>query len=485
VNLTCKAALQTKQDLTEEGNFKSQAKKIAEILGMLAEGHRDSDWLLKEIKRHHLKIPSKTTLNSFEILNCCSNDFIINLHRALKGEDISGFGGVQPLTKTYHWLFTDIVGGSNPTTPTREQVRKITVLNELMARTETFRKRDPRSTVILPVGDGVAIGFDDSAERPLHLAVELHKALYRYNQSKKDTEDIFIRIGIDMGPVYFVKDLNGKDNVWGPGIILTRRVMDLCGPMNIFASARIADDMRKLSPEYGKILHPIGNHSIKHGEELYIYNIYGTGFGNKAAPRKAKIASVDLERDLRKHNNFSFNEIELKLQILDSKTWLTRHTLVWKVVNESKEPMQQIFYSLDGDIPKEFGDLNVSVKDDHDNTLEILAVNVNKPVHKEFNVQFKKPLKPKQKKTIILQYDWEEPERSHFYNLASGCKRFHFYLTANKQAEIVPKILKIDAETGTKIDASPPPSITNDNNTSIVDWSRNDLISDEAYQFIW
>jgi len=41
--------------------------------------------------------------------------------------------------------------------------------------------------------------------------------------------------------------------VWGPGIILTRRVMDLCGEMNIFVSARMAEDIRKLSPEYEKI----------------------------------------------------------------------------------------------------------------------------------------------------------------------------------------------------------------------------------------
>jgi hypothetical protein len=477
--------LQTKQDLNQESNSTSKTKKIAEILGMLAEGHRDREWLLKEIKKHHLKIPSKTTLNSFETLNCCSPDFIANLHRALKGENISGFGDVQSLTKTYHWLFTDIVGGSNPTIPTKYQVRKIVVLNELMARTETFRNRDPISTVILPVGDGVAVGFGDSPEKPLRLAVELHKALNRYNESKSGKEKIFIRIGIDMGPVYFVKDLNGKDNVWGPGIILTRRVMDLCGEMNIFASARIAEDVRKLSPEYEKILHPIGNYSIKHGAELSIYNIYGSGFGNKAAPRKAKINAPNLQRDIRTENNFSFNEVEIRLEILNPKTWLTRHTLIWNVVNNSRTPMEQVFYSLDGDSPKEFGDMNVVVKDDHNNTLEILSVNVNKPYHKEFNVQLNRPVKPKQKKTIILQYDWEEPERNYFYNLASGCKRFSYLLTANKGVELNPKILQVDSETGSKKDASPPPLTTNENGKMVINWSRNELIADEAYQFTW
>src|SRR5437867_3908735 len=280
-------------------------KKIGEILGMLGESNRGRDWIIKEIKRHHLKIPLQATLNSYEILDSCPSDFVSNLHRALQGDSVKGFEDVQSLTKTYHWLFTDIVGGSNPTISTKDQVRKIVALNELIRRTETFRTRDLASTVILPVGDGVAVGFSEYPEKPLRLAIELHKALFRYNESKIDRERLLIRIGIDMGPVYILKDLNGKDNVWGPGIILTRRVMDLCGEMNIFASARMAEDVRKLSPEYNQILHPIGNYSIIHNEELVVYNIYGKGFGNKTAPRKAIVIAPNLERDIRTVNNRS------------------------------------------------------------------------------------------------------------------------------------------------------------------------------------
>ena len=473
--------MQVKTPAKQEGL--STDDKIAEILGIISHGRRNKDWLLKEIKKH--KIQLKPTLNSYEALKSCPPDFIDTLHRVLKGDDIEGFEDVQSLTRTYHWLFTDIVGGSNPTKSTKDQVRSIVVLNELMSRTETFRNRDPASTVILPVGDGVAVGFSDSSEKPLLLAIELHKALYRYNESHDAKEKLYIRIGIDLGPVYFVKDLNGKDNVWGPGIILTRRVMDLCSPMNIFASARFAGDVRKLSPEYEKILHPIGNYSIKHGEELSIYNIYGMGFGNKVAPRKAKISAPNLQRDLRAENNFSFNEIEIHLEVLDSKTMSTRHTLVWKVINNSKKEMSQVFYSVDGDVPKEFGDMNVAVKDDYDNILEILSVNVNKPYHKEFNVQLNRPLKPKQKKTIVMQYDWEEPERVYFYNLASGCKSFKYSFLAPDDFALDLKIRKVELETGTKTDVSPPPIITKNDGKIRAEWTKKELTADEAYQINW
>ena len=459
--------------------------KIAEILGILQETHRGKDLVLREIKKHHLKIPLKTALNSYEILDSCPPDFVSNLHRALQGDEVQGFEEVQSLTKTYHWLFTDIVGVSNPTITTKNQVRKIVALNELLARTETFRNRNPASTVILPVGDGVAVGFSDSLEKPLILAIELHKALFRYNENKTDKDKLLIRIGIDMGPVYFVKDLNGKDNVWGPGIILTRRVMDLCGEMNIFVSARMAEDVRKLSPEYEKILHPIGNYSIKHGEELVIYNVYGEGFGNKTAPRKAKVFAPNLQRDIRTENNFSFNDFKINLEILDPTTWLTRHTWIMNVVNVSRTPKEQVFYALDGDTPKEFGDLNLVVKDDRNNALQILSVNTNKPYHKEFNVQLNRPIMPKQKKTIILEYDWEEPERNYFYKFASGCKHFIYSLNAPKSLELKNRIFKVDTEAGSKVDVTPPPLMNNVNDKTVVTWTKNDLTVEDAYQFNW
>jgi len=460
-------------------------KQIGEILGLLGENNKGRDWIIKETKRHHLKIPLDKTLNSHEILSCCPSVFISNLHRALQGDSVKGFEDVHSLTKTYHWLFTDIVGGSNPTISTKDQVRKIVALNELIRRTETFRNRDLASTVILPVGDGVAVGFSEYPEKPLRLAIELHRALFRYNEHKTGKDTLLIRIGIDMGPVYTVRDLNGKDNVWGPGIILARRVMDLCGEMNIFSSAVIAEGVRKLSPEYEKILHPIGNYSIKHGEELVIYNIYGKGFGNKVAPRKAKVFAPNLERDIRTVNNFSFNDFKVNLEILDPKTMLTRHAWIMDVINVSKKPMEQIFYSLDGDSPKEFGDMNVKIRDDHDNVLEILSVNVNKPYHKEFNVQLNRPIKPKQKKTIIMEYDWEEPKRTFFYRFASGCKHFVFSLTSKKGAELGMKILKVDTETGSKIDATTQPVISSVDDKTVITWEKNDMTIDETYQFNW
>src|SRR3989304_242863 len=309
----------------------SKLSQIAEILGLIDETNRGKQWLVDQLKKH--KIVIKNTINNYEILKECPDDFLSQMLRSLKGEDIAGFEDIKTMTKTYHWFFTDIVAGSNPTIPTKNQVKKIIVLNELILRTETFSKRDPQSTVALPTGDGYAIGFSDSPEKPIHLAMELHQALNRYTESQRGHEKLLIRVGIDMGPVYVIKDINNMDNVWGPGIILTRRGMDLAGDMNIFASARIADDILNLSAEYKKILQPIGNESIKHGEELQLYNIYGDGFGNRIAPRSKKVEKLTEDKLVKPSYNFAFRTIDILLDVTDVKTMLTHHTWSWILRN--------------------------------------------------------------------------------------------------------------------------------------------------------
>ena len=289
-------------EIQSEYYSKSKLYKIGEILGIFEESHRGKDWLIEQIKKRKIRIENKS--NCFEILKECPDDFISNLLDSLSGLDVEGFEDIQTLTKTYHWFFTDIVAASNPSILTKSQVKKIIVLNEIIRRTGTFSRADPDSLVVLPTGDGMAIGFSDSPEKPVLLAIEIHKALTRYNKTQRGTNVLLIRVGIDMGPVYVVKDLNNMDNVWGPGIILTRRVMDLAGDMNIFASGKIAEELIKLSADYKKIIHPIGSYHIKHGEEIPIFNIYDTGFGNKIAPRLKKVKKLSTDESVRPKNNF-------------------------------------------------------------------------------------------------------------------------------------------------------------------------------------
>lgn len=439
------------------------------------------------IKKEKVKVPVKLTLNSFQILSACPDEFIEKLLYSIKGQDLDDLADISYLTKTYHWFFTDIVAASNPNLVTTEQVRKSVVLNELILRTETFKNHDPKGTVILPTGDGMAIGFDDSPETPLRLSLELHRALNVYNKQKRGKEKLILRIGIDTGPVYVVKDLTGKDNVWGPGIIMTRRVMDLAGDNQIFASSRIADDIKNLSPEYQAILHPIGDYSIKHGGVLHLYNIYGDGFGNKQASKKKKlIKKAQSDEEFLGVNSFEFRNITIELEILETKTWMTHHTWIWDVFNISKEPRSQIFYYIDGDAPRNFADMNVKVSDSKGNLLDILGVGANDPTHKEFDVKLK-PISPRRgMKGLKLEYDWEEPDHNFFYKLATNCKTFKYKLTTPKGFDVKNRILNVDTELGYKLLAKPSATMTfQDDGKTVIMWEAKNLKAHQAFRFEW
>ena len=362
------------------------------------------------------------------------------------------------------------------------------VLNKLIERTEVFRRRDPDSTLILPTGDGMAIGFSDSPEKPLLLALELHKDLSRYNTQKtKERDRLYLRIGLDSGPVYIIVDLNGKENVWGPGIIMARRVMDLARDMNIIASSKIANDIRTLRPEYKNIMHPIGDYSLKHGLKILIYNVYGEGFGNKKAPTSDKVQkSTASDETLKTVNRFIYGQIQIILEIKDISNMMTHHHMNWNLVNISDQPVDRIFYYLDGDVPRNFPDMNVVVKDEENQELEMISLNVNKPYHKEFYIRLRKPLKPRQKgRWVNLEYDWEEPDRHYFYRCASNCNKFSYTLTAPKALQINQKVVYVDVESGEKRYAKIPASVKYLEDKTQITWEATKLADHDAYRFDW
>lgn len=459
-----------------------KVKQIGEILGLVEETHKNKDWILDEIKKHDVKISVKPTMNSFEILNCCSHGFIAKLLDTLKGNDIVIPDGVK--MKTYHWFFSDIVAGSNPLIPTKSQVEKIAALNSLILQTQTFKERNESSTIILPTGDGQAIGFGDNPEKPLSLAIELHKTLSGYNKTKRGKEKLLLRIGLESGPVYFVKDLEGKDNVWGPGIMLTRHVMDMCGDTQIFVGGRMAEELVKQS-KYKDMLHLVKNYETKYGESVTLYNVYGEGFGNKSPPSKPKKTAENAQRIVRASSNFTVNMIDILLEITNAKTMQTHHMWVWDLVNISKEPKSKIFYYLDGQIPKNFADLHIKIYDDKNRVLETGSANMDNPYHKEFYAILKKPVLPKQRIRLKLEYDWEEPDRMFSYKFLSGAKKFNYTCILPKEINLKNRILKIDTGTGYRVHATPPSTVKRLRDRTMINWKKSGILSHDAYEFYW
>ena len=274
-----------------------------------------------------------------------------------------------------------------------------------------------------------------------------------------------------------MKDLNGNNTVWGPGIIMARRVMDLGEKMHILTSGRIAKELGRSSPENKSIMRSIGNYPVKWEGQLEIYNIYEEGkFGNKIPPTKPPDVPS---------KNFKFERVELILDIKNPKTMVTHHTQIWNLVNVSNEPKDLIFYSIDGDRSRNFADLHVSVKDGKGKKLKILSLNAKNPLHKEFNVKLDKPIKPDSTKILKLEWDWEEPNRSYIYKFASECKKFKYVINISNKTELKQRVLKVEPETGYAEFASPSPVVRYRNGKTHISWERSSVRQYDAYKIEW
>jgi KaiC/GvpD/RAD55 family RecA-like ATPase/class 3 adenylate cyclase len=187
------------------------------------------------------------------------------------------------------FFFTDIVGLSDPLLSVEKQIHKIQVLNGMIASCDAFRATQKEKKIVLPTGDGMAIGFLLSPELPLELAVQLHRQLRAYNAKKSPEDRINVRIGLGSGPIFIVADINNNQNIWGPGIIIARRVMDAGDSGHILIAGRLAEELMALKDEYRQVIKPVCDHQIKHGQTVKLYSAHSYDFGNPKMPARAEV----------------------------------------------------------------------------------------------------------------------------------------------------------------------------------------------------
>ena len=222
-------------------------------------------------------------------LDMAFHEHHLELYKKLIG--IYGNTGISDLGPSSvinaNFFFIDIVGLSSPSLSVRKQIEKIEFLNNFVISSEIFRKNLDKK--VLPTGDGMAIGFTANPEAPLDLSIQLHTRLKRHNIGKDNESSLSVRIGIASGPVFIVNDANNNQNIWGPGIIFARRVMDIGDNNHILLDAGLAHSLLTLDDKYKEIIHYIGDYQIKHGQIIKLYSAYQENkFGNKEIPVKMK-----------------------------------------------------------------------------------------------------------------------------------------------------------------------------------------------------
>jgi hypothetical protein len=134
----------------------------------------------------------------------------------------------------------------------------------------------------------MTIGFLLNPELPLQLSIQFQQKLFEYNKDKNAEDIIGVRIGLSSGPVFVHNDINNNKNLWGPGMVLARRVMDLGDNLHILIADRLAEELIALKDEYREIIIPIAEYETKHGQVIKLYSAYSKEFGNSKLPEKVE-----------------------------------------------------------------------------------------------------------------------------------------------------------------------------------------------------
>lgn len=170
-------------------------------------------------------------------------------------------------------VFVDLVGYSKKSVA--EQITLKDRFTSLLS--ESLKNIAVNDRIILDTGDGAAMSFLGDPEDALFVAMNLRDSLKDDTSSGdgaagRDEEwEGLICIGINLGPVKLIKDINGHPNIIGDGINVAQRIMSFAKPGQIVVSRSYYDVVSCLSDEYAKLFHYEGSRTDKHVREHEVY----------------------------------------------------------------------------------------------------------------------------------------------------------------------------------------------------------------------
>jgi class 3 adenylate cyclase len=174
----------------------------------------------------------------------------------------SGAGQRRNLLGTI--LFLDLVGYSIRSVDDQVAVKKL--FNELIGK--ALRGVAEEARIAIDTGDGAAICFMGDPEEALHSALLLRDLLtQRYGTV------LTARIGLHMGPVRIIQDINDRVNVIGDGINVAQRVMDFAQPNQVLVSRAYYDVISRITDDTADMFQYLGQREDKHGRLHEVYSV--------------------------------------------------------------------------------------------------------------------------------------------------------------------------------------------------------------------
>lgn len=158
-----------------------------------------------------------------------------------------------------------------------EQVGIKRQLNELLVSVLQGVPRD--RYLAMCTGDGAALCFLGDPEEALDCML-----LLRDLMSQRPGGGLPVRIGMHLGPVRVVSDLNDRVNVLGDGINAAQRVMSFAQARELLVSGALHDCLAPISEQRARQFRFLGQRQDKHGRVHELYTVASDGEARAGRP---------------------------------------------------------------------------------------------------------------------------------------------------------------------------------------------------------
>lgn len=187
-------------------------------------------------------------------------------------------------------LFLDIEGYSKKSVT--EQLNLKRQFNSVLTAALSHVAIDDR--IVLDTGDGAAVCFLSDPEDSLFSAINVRDVIAATDPGQ--TTQLRLRIGINLGPVRLLDDINGQANIIGDGINDAQCVMSFGEPGKILVSRSYYEVVSRLSNDYSCLFAYEGVRTDKHVRE---HEVYAVGISTREPPKAlvAHLARVQASPD--------------------------------------------------------------------------------------------------------------------------------------------------------------------------------------------
>lgn len=138
----------------------------------------------------------------------------------------------------------------------------------------------------IDAGDGVALTFLNDVEQALVVALKVAQHTAKVTSQHPRFE---LRMGIHVGPIKRMRDINAQPNVIGDGINTAQRIMNFAAPGKILVSRAYYEMVSVLSARYRNAFLAAGRKFDKHKREHDVYEFCPAALVGSATPQRGSV----------------------------------------------------------------------------------------------------------------------------------------------------------------------------------------------------